>query len=138
MFPGQGAALMDAWRARQFQYQWLRNGVPIEGATGTTSESTIAIGPLPLTLADDGVVKVGGLALQAIATPGHTPGADIISVHEDRDRDERGEVSPGKAVHIVAADRPGRSLDSHLRGAADVGGKRGPKWVSGLFVGKDK
>ena len=38
-----------------FQYQWLRNGVPIEGATGTTSESTIAIGPLPLTLADDGV-----------------------------------------------------------------------------------
>ena len=27
-----------------------------------------------ITLADDGVVKVGGLALQAIATPGHTPG----------------------------------------------------------------
>lgn len=38
-----------------FQYQWLRNGAPIDGATGTTDESTIAIGPLPLTLADDGV-----------------------------------------------------------------------------------
>jgi len=24
MFPERGAALMDAWRARQFQYQWLR------------------------------------------------------------------------------------------------------------------
>jgi 2-haloacid dehalogenase len=25
LFPGRGAALMDAWRARQFEYSWLRS-----------------------------------------------------------------------------------------------------------------
>ena len=24
LFPGNGPALMNAWRARQFEYQWLR------------------------------------------------------------------------------------------------------------------
>jgi 2-haloacid dehalogenase len=23
LFPGRGAALVDAWRTRQFEYQWL-------------------------------------------------------------------------------------------------------------------
>lgn len=38
-----------------FQYQWLRNGEPIADASGTSDDVDLTLGPLPLTVADDGV-----------------------------------------------------------------------------------
>lgn len=80
-----------------YQYQWLRNGAPIDGASGTSDESTIALGPLPLTLADDGV-RVAAVVANADGVI-RTPDA-VISVIGPR------KVAAGLA-HTLAAGTDG-------------------------------
>lgn len=54
--PGQPLVITAALAGNPpFQYQWLRNGQPIEGASGSSEEVALRLGPLPLTAADDGV-----------------------------------------------------------------------------------
>ncbi|HEY0928487.1 MAG TPA: haloacid dehalogenase type II [Gemmatimonas sp.] len=52
LFPGQGEALMNVWRTRQFEYQWLRalGGQYIDFLQATDDGLTFAAGQLRLTV----------------------------------------------------------------------------------------
>lgn len=54
--PGQNVGILAALTGEPpFTFQWLRNGQPILGASGTTDETALGMRTGPVTAADDGV-----------------------------------------------------------------------------------